>query len=146
MAALRRSHCRYSSLAQLVEHAAVNRRVVGSSPTGGAKRDCQSAVFFFASKTKTPPFYPFSFLGLRSLASSVGRAKASKSVPQRCIQGQARQHMGKPGGEADAGRISHRRSASVLSLRRLFCGGKTSGLREAWNLRLMGTSRPFLKK
>ena len=28
----------YSSLAQLVEHAAVNRRVVGSSPTGGAKK------------------------------------------------------------------------------------------------------------
>ena len=27
---------RYSSLAQLVEHAAVNRRVVGSSPTRGA--------------------------------------------------------------------------------------------------------------
>ena len=27
----------YSSLAQSVEHAAVNRRVVGSSPTGGAK-------------------------------------------------------------------------------------------------------------
>ena len=27
----------YSSLAQLAEHAAVNRRVVGSSPTGGAK-------------------------------------------------------------------------------------------------------------
>ena len=26
----------YSSLAQQVEHAAVNRRVVGSSPTGGA--------------------------------------------------------------------------------------------------------------
>ena len=26
-----------SSLAQLAEHAAVNRRVVGSSPTGGAK-------------------------------------------------------------------------------------------------------------
>ena len=29
-------HCIYSSLAQSVEHAAVNRRVVGSSPTGGA--------------------------------------------------------------------------------------------------------------
>ena len=29
----------YSSLAQLVEHAAVNRRVVGSSPTGGAKKN-----------------------------------------------------------------------------------------------------------
>ena len=28
---------KYSSLAQLVEHAAVNRRVVGSSPTGGAR-------------------------------------------------------------------------------------------------------------
>ena len=27
----------YSSLAQPVEHAAVNRRVVGSSPTGGAR-------------------------------------------------------------------------------------------------------------
>ena len=31
-----------SSLAQLVEHAAVNRRVVGSSPTGGA-------IFLFAA-------------------------------------------------------------------------------------------------
>ena len=30
---------RYSSLAQSVEHAAVNRRVVGSSPTGGAITD-----------------------------------------------------------------------------------------------------------
>ena len=28
----------YSSLAQSVEHAAVNRRVVGSSPTRGAKK------------------------------------------------------------------------------------------------------------
>ena len=28
----------YSSIAQSVEHAAVNRRVVGSSPTWGAKR------------------------------------------------------------------------------------------------------------
>ena len=28
----------YSSLAQSVEHAAVNRRVVGSSPTGGARK------------------------------------------------------------------------------------------------------------
>ena len=27
----------FASLAQSVEHAAVNRRVVGSSPTGGAK-------------------------------------------------------------------------------------------------------------
>ena len=33
-----RRSARYSSIAQLVEHAAVNRRVVGSSPTGGAKQ------------------------------------------------------------------------------------------------------------
>ena len=31
-----RRSARYSSIAQLVEHAAVNRRVVGSSPTRGA--------------------------------------------------------------------------------------------------------------
>ena len=31
----------YASLAQSVEHAAVNRRVVGSSPTGGAKTACR---------------------------------------------------------------------------------------------------------
>ncbi len=36
---LRAALLSYSSLAQLVEHAAVNRRVVGSSPTGGAKCD-----------------------------------------------------------------------------------------------------------
>ena len=29
----------YSSIAQLAEHAAVNRRVVGSSPTWGATKD-----------------------------------------------------------------------------------------------------------
>ena len=34
----------YSSIAQLVEHAAVNRRVVGSSPTGGAKREAHRRV------------------------------------------------------------------------------------------------------
>ena len=39
---------RYSSLAQLVEHAAVNRRVVGSSPTGGAiKKSIEISVLFF---------------------------------------------------------------------------------------------------
>ncbi len=40
---------RYSSIAQLVEHAAVNRRVVGSSPTGGARLRGQAV--------KTPPFH-----------------------------------------------------------------------------------------
>ena len=39
---------KYSSIAQSVEHAAVNRGVVGSSPTGGAKnRDVLLNVFIF---------------------------------------------------------------------------------------------------
>ena len=40
-----RRSARYSSIAQLVEHAAVNRRVVGSSPTGGAKKSRETPVF-----------------------------------------------------------------------------------------------------
>ena len=35
---IERCQHKYSSIAQSVEHAAVNRRVVGSSPTGGAKK------------------------------------------------------------------------------------------------------------
>ena len=43
----------YSSLAQLAEHAAVNRRVVGSNPTGGARRSsCPiGQLLFFLCKT-----------------------------------------------------------------------------------------------
>ena len=41
----------YSSLAQLAEHAAVNRRVVGSSPTGREKTVCGS-VFDLPIKPK----------------------------------------------------------------------------------------------
>ena len=36
---------KYSSLAQSVEHSAVNRSVVGSSPTGGAEPFSGSALF-----------------------------------------------------------------------------------------------------
>ena len=36
--------CIYSSIAQSVEHAAVNRRVVGSSPTWGAKKTGTASV------------------------------------------------------------------------------------------------------
>ena len=36
---LKRETRKYCPVAQLVEHAAVNRAVVGSSPTGGAKVD-----------------------------------------------------------------------------------------------------------
>ena len=41
---------KYSSLAQSVEHSAVNRVVVGSSPTGGAWKARKSTFtgFFFA--------------------------------------------------------------------------------------------------
>ena len=43
-------HCIYSSLAQSVEHAAVNRSVVGSSPTGGV-------FWLHGQAVKTPPFH-----------------------------------------------------------------------------------------
>ena len=42
--------CIYSSLAQSVEHAAVNRSVVGSSPTGGV-------FWLHGQAVKTPPFH-----------------------------------------------------------------------------------------
>ena len=38
---------KYSSLAQSVEHSAVNRSVVGSSPTGGAHKARKSNVYGF---------------------------------------------------------------------------------------------------
>ena len=41
---------KYSSIAQLVEHSAVNRRVVGSSPTGGATSEQVLLVPIFLSK------------------------------------------------------------------------------------------------
>ena len=37
----------YSSLAQSVEHSAVNRVVVGSSPTGGAKKSVDRCLRIF---------------------------------------------------------------------------------------------------
>ena len=57
----------YASLAQPVEHAAVNRRVVGSNPTGGAmKRDA-------ATQTVAAPLIWFT----KWTVSSVGRAAGS---------------------------------------------------------------------
>ena len=48
-------HILYSSLAQLVERPAVNRQVVGSSPTRGANYtvDIWSTVFFYALKVQS---------------------------------------------------------------------------------------------
>ena len=44
----------YSSLAQSVEHSAVNRSVVGSSPTGGV---FYGNVRLHGQAVKTPPFH-----------------------------------------------------------------------------------------
>ena len=46
----------YSSLAQSVEHAAVNRSVVGSSPTGGAFL-CRKAEKLGGINIKNEKFY-----------------------------------------------------------------------------------------
>ena len=49
-------HFTHSSIAQSVEHAAVNRGVVGSSPTGGAMRPLsQKAAVSFLLCTKLGP-------------------------------------------------------------------------------------------
>ena len=53
----------YSSIAQSVEHAAVNRSVVGSSPTGGVFGNMKSDTKFeFSTRlhgqaVETPPFH-----------------------------------------------------------------------------------------
>lgn len=50
---------KYSSIAQLVEHAAVNRRVVGSSPTGGATSErTLLRSDFFTKKSGTRAVVP----------------------------------------------------------------------------------------
>ena len=63
-----RRSARYSSIAQLVEHAAVNRRVVGSSPTGGAtsERTLLRSDFSYAKNQSHVP----SFLLFRKKARS----------------------------------------------------------------------------
>ena len=67
----------YSSLAQSVEHAAVNRSVVGSSPTGGAflKRRLRGQA------VKTSPFHggntgsiPVGVIQTSCRCGSIGRA------------------------------------------------------------------------
>lgn len=52
----------WSSLAQSVEHAAVNRSVVGSSPTGGGRRKPERhkpgrKIRLHGQAVKTPPFH-----------------------------------------------------------------------------------------
>ena len=47
----------YSSLAQSVEHAAVNRSVVGSSPTGGVNPQGVQLKRLLGQAVKTSPFH-----------------------------------------------------------------------------------------
>ena len=47
----------YASLAQSVEHAAVNRGVVGSSPTWGVERKLEMNIRLLGQAVKTSPFH-----------------------------------------------------------------------------------------
>ena len=55
-----------SSIAQSVEHTAVNRGVVGSSPTGGAMdpEECTSSGFFFKENLQRKLLYDSIFIAL----------------------------------------------------------------------------------
>ena len=60
----------YSSLAQSVEHSAVNRVVVGSSPTGGAKRTHSDMSSFFVFKDELKRGDKFGFIALKGKGST----------------------------------------------------------------------------
>ena len=47
----------YSSIAQSVEHSAVNRSVVGSSPTWGVRRKTKLNIWLLGQAVKTSPFH-----------------------------------------------------------------------------------------
>ena len=57
----------HASLAQSVEHAAVNRRVVGSSPTGGAIEKAPKALGFWS-------FFLFKKTDIHHLEKSMSKA------------------------------------------------------------------------
>ena len=55
-----KSKYEYSSIAQSVEHAAVNRGVVGSSPTGGAKkRQVERLAVFLLHNLRCSAYYRY---------------------------------------------------------------------------------------
>ena len=75
----------YSSLAHPVEHAAVNRRVVGSSPTRGAKKKipCKNAwdlLLFPYGFSNNPVFQQTHRLFTGSGAAAAGSGVAGRSV------------------------------------------------------------------
>ena len=58
--ALSKRSLAYASLAQSVEHAAVNRGVVGSSPTGGAKkRQVERLAVFLLHNLRCSAYYRY---------------------------------------------------------------------------------------
>ena len=67
---------KYSSIAQLVEHAAVNRRVVGSSPTGGAikKSHPQGCLFLICCliRANQRACEPYADAGNRATTAACG--------------------------------------------------------------------------
>ena len=67
----------YSSLAQSVEHAAVNRRVVCSSQTGGAKRE--------GSVDDSPCCFPFLFLVFALTVNPVFRQAYCGCLHHACV-------------------------------------------------------------
>ncbi len=62
--------CRYVA-ATLVEHAAVNRRVVGSSPTGGAIEKAPKALGFWS-------FFLFKKTDIHHLEKSMSKAFSNR--------------------------------------------------------------------
>ena len=94
----------HASLAQSVEHAAVNRRVVGSSPTWGAKgaacRHGLAAASCFLEKTNRKPEWAFSSVGQSSrLITGRSTVRAREGPPYRGIAQQVEQRSPKPRAE-----------------------------------------------
>ena len=89
---------KYSSIAQSVEHSAVNRSVVGSSPTGGVKRSTsESLSIFLCPRTGAfrylphtlAPTYPYSRKNVDISHQSAYTKPAPEQSPQRyypCLQ------------------------------------------------------------
>ena len=83
---------KYSSIAQSVEHSAVNRSVVGSSPTGGVKRSTsENLSIFLCLRTGAfrylphtlAPTYPYSRKNVDISAPICLFQTCTRAVPQR---------------------------------------------------------------
>ena len=70
-----------SSLAQSVEHAAVNRSVVGSSPTGGARQAPKIGAFFMPFVLVASAFRHLVFTAVKKEKRGWKGLKASSDCP-----------------------------------------------------------------